>query len=936
MDMVAAVPQQAGERVLPSGNIAFLFSDIVGSTVRWESDPETMRLDVRRHDTLLRQAIESNGGVVFKTVGDAFCAAFSDVQSGMRAAIDAQVAIAAEPFACAGGISVRMALHAGDAEERDWDYFGPTLNRVARLLAVGHGGQILLSNAVVDAAGGVFPCGATARDLGYHRLKDLTAAEHVFQLHVPELIAEFEPLKSLNYLSHNLPQQTTSFIGREEDVADIRALLQQARLVTLSGAGGIGKTRCALQAGAELLEEYADGVWFIDLAPVRDANLVASTIGRVFELRETPNQSPNDILAHHLKNKQLLLIFDNCEQVVSEASRIAGSLLRECPNVRILATSREALNIAGEKLHRIPSLCVPPVEIKALTAAAALGFSAVALFQERAQSANPLFSVTDANALTIAQICRRLDGIPLAIELAAARLRILAPAQLLEKLNERFRVLAGGDRAALPRQQTMRALIDWSFDLLCEREQSVFRQVSIFADGFTLETAAGVCANEELDELDLVDIIQSLCDKSLVLAEPHGESMRYRLLESMNAYGREKLAACANANETAERHAETFARFVECLEERHEMLTPQEWLLQGESEIENLRSALTYSFSTKGNPLPGQRIAVVLPRIFGVLAATEGLRWVHAAMQRVNDETPREIVAGLELAHASLASVFNQFGNALSAAQRALDLYVALDRPTGVADALRLAGRSLVYLGRVEEGENLLQEALNNRRARGSSRIGGILADLAVARAYQNDLPGARALFARASAMYEEREDASKIAVTAATLAEAEFAGGNAREAVRLAEEALASARVLGRFRTAEVILGNLAAYNVELGEFDAARAAAREALEILQNQTDAISVVFDVQHLAAVAGLKAWSDAESALEQRMRAARLLGFVQKRLAVLEVEREYTEQCGYTKLLGELCMVFKPEELQPVMDDGAGWSEEKAISEALQI
>ncbi len=936
MDMVAAVPQQAEERVLPSGNVTFLFTDIVGSTVRWESDPETMRLDVRRHDILLRRAIESNGGVVFKTVGDAFCAAFSELQNAMRAAIDAQLAISDERFSCDGGISVRMALHAGNAEERDSDYFGPTLNRIARLLAIGHGGQILLSNAVVESAGGAYPCGGSARDLGFHRLKDLTAAEHVFQLHVPELISEFEPLRSLNYLSNNLPEQTTSFVGREEDVAEIRLLVQQHRLVTLSGAGGIGKTRCALQAGAELLEEYADGVWFIDLAPVRDPMLVAGTIGRVFELRETPNQSLYDMLTHHLKNKQLLLIFDNCEQVVTEASRIAASLLRECPDVRILSTSREALNLSGEKLHRIPSLCVPPVEAKALTALTALGYSAVALFETRAQNANPLFTVRDANAGIIAQICRRLDGIPLAIELAAARLRVLGPVQLLEKLNERFRVLAGGDRTALPRQQTMRALIDWSYDLLCEREQWVFQQISIFADGFTIETAAGVCANDELDELDLLDVLQSLCDKSLMLAEPQCETMRYRLLESMSAYGREKLAASGNANDAAQRHAETFAQFVERLEDQRDTLTPREWLMQGEAEIENLRAALTFSFSGKGNPLEGQRIAAVLPRIFGVLAATEGLRWVHTAIQRVTEATPREVVAGLELAHASLASVFNQFGNALSAAQRALDTYIALDRAAGVADALRLAGRSLVYLGRVEEGENLLQEALNNRRAGGSSRIGSILADLAVARAYQNDLPGARTLFARASAMYEEREDISKIAVTAATLAEAEFSGGNAREAVRLAENALASARMLGRFRTAEVILGNLAAYNIELGEYAAARASACEALEISQTQTDAISVVFGIQHLAAVAALSAWDDDETAIEQRVRAARLLGFVQRRLAVLEVEREYTEQCGYTKLLAALCDLFEPEDLQPLMDDGAGWSEEKALSEAFRI
>ena len=899
-----------------TGDLAFLFTDIVGSTVRWERDPEAMRQDVRAHDELLRAAIEGCGGTVFKTVGDAFCAVFACVEDALRAAADAQLAIGRAPFLVEDGLTVRMAVHAGPAEAREGDYFGQTLNRVARLLAIGHGGQVLLSNAAMEAIRDSRAVPGDVRDLGNHRLKDLTAPEHVFQLLVPGLTVQFPPLHSLTVLENNLPQQTTSFLGREEDLDHIRALMQDARLVTLGGAGGVGKTRCAVQIGAENIERYADGVWFCDLAPITDPAGVAAAVGRVLKIPDAPNVPMIEALVTYLRHKHVLLIFDNCEHVLPAVAALAAALLQNCAQLRILSTSREPLNIAGEALFRMPSLGMP---------------AAVALFEERARAANRKFSVTPENAATVADICRRLDGIPLAIELAAARIRVLSPKQLAEKLNERFRILTGGDRAALPRQQTMRALIDWSYEMLAERERSIFRQLAVFSGGFTYLTAAAVCETPEIDAIEVLDVLTSLVDKSLVSAEPGEDDARYRLLESMREYARDRLAERGELDAAVLAHARAFADYAEKLGEEYDGIAPEMWLTRAAVDMDNVRAALASSFSPKGDVSVGQRLAATLPRLFGVLAAAEGQRWVRAALESVTEETPLRVRAALHLASASLASVFNQFRAAHAAAGLAMSEFEELDDAEGLCDAQRLAGRSLVYLGRVAEGEALLTQALSCRRSRGSPRTGGILGDLAVARALTGDFPASRDLFSRASAAFAEEHDTSKLAITAATLAEAEFLAGNAVEALALAERALTAVRELGRQRTAAAILGNISAYHIALGQHEPARMHAREALQLSRDaQADAVSVAFSLQHLSAVAALRSYEDAQQERENAMRAARVLGFVDGRLRSLEIAREHTEQTEYERVRAVLETRLGVAAFQEDYEHGMHWSEDRAV------
>jgi predicted ATPase len=726
----------------------------------------------------------------------------------------------------------------------------------------------------------------------------------------------------------NLPHLLKSFVGRENAVTEIEGLLRNQRLVTLTGAGGVGKTRTALQIGAQLLDDVTDGVWLVDLAPVSDASLVADTILRALHVPQSPSRSPLDTIVGYLKRKRLLLLLDNCEHVIEEVRNVASAILGGCRDVRILATSREPLSIDGENHYRMPSLAVPVAQ-RGISASELMTFGAAQLFVDRALTADNRFTLNDENASWVSEICRRLDGIPLAIELAAARVKILTPQQLAQKLDERFRVLTGGDRTALPRHQTMRALIDWSYDLLAEREQEIFGKVSIFVNGFTTEQAEALCASPTVDAVDVLDGLTSLVDKSLLLAEPWQESTRYRFLESTHRYALEKLQS-SERDAVANRHAELFARFLEELDRQYETLATGVWFARGEAEIENVRAALSWSFA-EGDRLVGQRIAVSLPRVFGALAPAEGQRWVAAAISSESENTPRKVVAGLELANASFASVFNRFQAAYKAAERALELFKGLDLPSHVADAQRLAGRSLVYMGRVAEGQALLHEALENRMACGSTRLGGILGDLAVACALQGNLAEARALFSRASTAFQEAADASKVTLTAATLAEAEFMAGNAEEAVRLANEALTSARELRRYHMLAAILVNIAAYELSLRRYTDVREHAREALDICRDgPSDEISLIFALQHLAAVSMLESNDGNRNAA----RAANLLGYVDGRLEALEMTREHTEKLGYNELLNALrADQIDEAQLSSCVGAGKAWSEDRAVAEA---
>jgi class 3 adenylate cyclase len=481
---------------LPSGTVTFLFTDIEGSTALWERDSAAMQRAVERHLAILRDAIAAHDGVLFKTIGDAVQAAFGTASQALAAAIVAQAALQAEPWPDPPGpLRVRMALHAGVAEPVAGDYLAPSLNRLARLLAAGHGGQILVTEVVRRLLEGPHPAQATFRSLGEHRLRDLLEPEEVFQVVAPGLEQRFPPLRSLPSHPTNLAAPATPLIGRDAEIGEILRLLEgEARLLTITGPGGTGKTRLALEVAAEALSRFPDGVYFVDLSPLRDPVYVTPTIAGVLGVREAASEPLRDTLARYLAQRRLLLVLDNCEHVLEAAFDIVA-LLAAAPHLAILATSREPLHVQAEQEYPLAPLPLPAAQSEADLATLSR-IPSVALFVARAQAIDSRFALTAENAVAVAAICRRLDGLPLAIELAAARVRLLPPAALLARLERRLAILTGGARDLPARQRTLRDTIAWSHELLTPEEQLLFRRLAVFVGGFTLEGAESVGGSE--------------------------------------------------------------------------------------------------------------------------------------------------------------------------------------------------------------------------------------------------------------------------------------------------------------------------------------------------------------------------------------------------------------------------------------------------------
>jgi len=643
-------------RALPTGTVTFLFSDIEGSTERWETDRDAMRSAVARHERIVRDAISRHNGYVFKTVGDGVCAAFRTAPEALSAAVDAQRGLAAEDFSAVRGLRARMGLHTGDADERDADYFGPAVNRVARLVSIGHGGQILLSNATYELVRDEAAPDTHLVDLGTHRLKDLAQSEHVWQADIGGLASEFPPLKSLDTLPNNLPIQVTSFLGREQALEELKTQLVEHRLVTIFGAGGVGKTRLAAQVGAEVLDRFPDGVWIADLASVSDPELVSSVVAKTLGVSQAQPRLGSETLTQALRRKQLLLVLDGCEHVLQAAAAAADAIHRHCPNVRILATSRQMLAVGGEKVLRLASLAVP-VEGSKTDATAALKFGAVALFVERASLADQSFRLGDDNASTVSDICRRLDGIPLAIELAAARVNVMSIRSLAQRLDERFKVLTGGSRTALPRQKTLRALFDWSYDLLSPEERLLFTRAAIFPGRFTLDAAAVICGGDGIDGRDVLDLLVSLSEKSLVNVDTSRDPERYRMLESTRQYALERLTVIGETERFARAHAGYFRGVAENAEKTFGSTPLVEWLAGLDSDLENLRGAMDWAIVSGADVPLGGATAAALEMFWwhGGLEA-EGIRWIEAALRKIDENEPADTAARLKQASARIMS----------------------------------------------------------------------------------------------------------------------------------------------------------------------------------------------------------------------------------------------------------------------------------------
>ncbi len=606
---------------LPVGTVTFMLTDVEGSTLLWESAAEAMGAAIRRHYQLLDAAIALHGGVrpQEQGEGDSVVAAFARASKALAAALDVQRAFCAECWPKGAALKVRIALHTAPAQLRDQsNYFGQAVNRCARLRAVAHGGQVVLSKTTRDLVCDRLPGGVELVDLGVHRLRDLGRPEHVFGLLHPDLPVEFPPLRSLGSLSNNLPGELTNFVGRGAELAEVAELLGQVRLLTLTGAGGCGKTRLALQAAAGAMDGHLDGVWWIDLARVESATLVPAAVIGAIGLREVPGWGPLKTLVGYLRARRVLLVLDNCEHVLAACAQLADALLRACPSLTVLATSRAALGVPGETAWRVPSMSLP-TDVGRGPVDALRESDAVRLFLDRATQVRPDFRITGANAPAIAHICHELDGIPLAIELAAARVRMLASQQIAHRLGDRFHLLTGGSRTAIPRQQTLQASIDWSYELLSKGERALLRRLSVFTGGWNLDAAEQVCGGDGIDRSAVPDLLTGLVDQSLVTTGEQDAQLRYGLLETVRQYAAAQLAEAGEGDAVSERHLAYYVGLAERAEPEVLSAGRDDPVLRRlATELPNLRAAL-------------ERAATIDPaaaaKRFGLLLALGDAQW---------------------------------------------------------------------------------------------------------------------------------------------------------------------------------------------------------------------------------------------------------------------------------------------------------------------
>lgn len=689
----------------PTGTVTFLFTDLVGSTRLWEDQPEAMRRALARHDEILRGAVEGQGGHVVKTTGDGVHAVFASVADALETAAAGQRELGAEVWGTTAPLRVRMGIHTGAAEFRDGDYFGAPLNRAARLMAAGHGGQVLVSQASELLVRDQLPAASELVDLGEHRLRDLSRPERVFQLGGTGLVAEFPALRSLDVFLGNLPVQLTSFIGREAALKAVTDLAREHRLVTVTGVGGVGKTRLVIQAGADLVTDFADGVWLCELAAATDAEGLAEVVAAALDVPQRPGLSSEQSAVEFLRAKHALVLLDNCEHLLDEAAHFAELVLRDCADVHVLATSREVLSVGGERVYGLRSIGTG---------------DAVQLFLDRAEAVRPDLELHGTVQVAVGEICERLDGIPLAIELAAARIVSMSPTEIAGLLDERFRLLSGGRRGGVERHQTLRATVEWSYSLLDDVERLVFDRLSVFPGSFESQAATAV-AGHGLGAWEVIEALASLVRKSMLYTD--GQSLgatRYGMLETLRQYGREQLRGRDDIEAIRRRHAGYYADLAERF--GPQLMTDQELEASAIAigELDNLRAAVSWALdadSTQDVQL-GLRIIAWLG-IFVTTARFSGIGvWAERATARLNG-VPLELRAAV-LGTAAFGALNR--GDP-EAAERFGGAAVADGvPPTCQQPALAWAGRAMVVALRdFAQGGEMLRQAAAELQALGNA-----------------------------------------------------------------------------------------------------------------------------------------------------------------------------------------------------------------------
>jgi predicted ATPase/class 3 adenylate cyclase len=861
----------------------YLFTDIEGSTGHWEREPERMRAALAQHDAIAQARVTAHRGTVVKTTGDGIHAVFADPLDAVRAAVALQLALAAPDATNGIALRVRCGLHAGVDERRDNDYFGNAVNRAARVMTAAHGGQILVSQAVAALVADRLPKDIALLDLGQVRLRGLAQLEQVCQVVHPSLQQQFPALRSLAETPNNLPQQLTTFVAREHELAEVAGLLGETRLLTLLGGGGFGKTRLSLQVAAKLLDDYPDGVWLVELAPVGDPRLVPQAVASMLGVKEDPGFPVLDALLTFARERRFLLVLDNCEHVVHACAELARQMLEGSAGVTILASSREPLNIRGERTYPLAPLTAP-APTPTLRADAIAAFSAVQLFADRAAAAQPSFRITDDNAAAVAEICHRLDGIPLALELAAARLRSMPVERIAERLSDRFRLLTSGDRTALPRQQTLRALIDWSYDLLDERERMLFRRLAVFAGGFTLDAAEKVGADGAVGEADALDLLARLVEKSLVTLDAAGE--RYRMLETVRQYALERLAASGEAEAARSRHLAFYVALAE--RARPEIIGPRqrEWLARLDQERENIVAAHAWcARADHGGELDLRLVRAVRNYCFyrGLLAM------------------------------------------GLAATTEALALPGAQTRNHARCCALSDAGQFATRMGRHDEALAYLNDSLAIARELGDlSRVAIALQPLGQTYLALDKLDDARAHLAEALTLAREIDNPREIVTALSSLVQLHRVEGAFEAAEPLCESYLVLARKLKDRESTAFGLLNLAMVAVMRRDPARAMNAVIEALPMIE---DVGSRPIGQCLLETVAGLVA------AREEWHEAARFYGAAEREAAASGLRRDRADEAFLSEQVAKARAALGPDAFSRSEQQGRALDYDRAMEAA---
>lgn len=906
---------------------AFLFTDIEGSTRRWESHPDGMAAALRRHDEILRNVIARHKGRVFKLRGDGLGVVFPTMKDSVSAAIDCQRALVAQDWSAVGGIKVRMAMHTGSVEPRDGDYFGPTLNHLARLLDVGHGGQVLISAEGFKALSEQVQEDIEILDLGIHQLRDLIEPSGIYQISAPGLPKNFGPLRSLNPTRHNLPSQVTSLVGRNEELDQVRPLLEHDRLVTLIGPGGIGKTRLAVQLGAELIDNFVDGVWLVEFAAISDPNILPNALAKTFGIQIEGNSPPLQSVILALQRRKLLLILDNCEHQTEAIAELGETLLRRCPDIRLLVTSREKLGLIGENLFRVGGLPVPPSG-EQLDRSVTDRWPAMRLFSERALAVDKGFVLDQETAGSVAEICRRLDGIPLALELAAARLSVLSATDLAESLSDWFRSSGRDTRGAASRHRTLHATMDWSYNLLSVSEQRLFRRASVFAGTWSLNAAVDVLAEPGETSWEILEQLGQLVDKSLMLSERSGKTRRFRMLETTRAYGLAQLKDKGEVELQQSRHATHYRKEMGNAEKTWGSMATSSWLAAIEPEIENIRAALDATLNGAAASVIGQELAAGSPLLWTEASLQqEGRKWLALASAKDGKGRAPGISARLLLGRARLAP-YRDDGTKLALAQAAVALFRDTDDHVGLGDALTLVGAALVSQERFDEAELCHREAYALLSAAGAEKLLGRCANsLGHIKLFSGDIAAAKSLYEEAKSRADRFGDAVGHMVALCNLAEADFALGNYAEAIEQCRSYIAICRAERHVHRLANGLANLAAYLIATKDPIEARTAAREALIRAQETQSRFLVVIGIEHIAVAGAIMGAGEA---------AARLIGFSDAHYRKETIAREPTERLGHEEAMNLLSNLFGSQRLSEILVEGGTMKEEDAIEEALRI